>query len=154
MGSPPHTWRILCIVISMDIHMRITSTYVENTQCIPFSLPRFEDHLHIRGEYSALLPPTVKALRITSTYVENTCCRINDYGFNRDHLHIRGEYQSQKLLISIWLGSPPHTWRIPASSTDLAIPWRDHLHIRGEYDETNRLITRLWGSPPHTWRIQ
>ena len=91
-GSPPHTWRILLQIGVLTMLIRITSTYVENTEEITPNDLKFEDHLHIRGEY---LKPSTQAflnlgspphtwrippydrpmdvnIRITSTYVENT----------------------------------------------------------------------------------
>ena len=95
VGSPPHTWRIRREFDSHRFHLRITSTYVENTcLCLP-SQSALGDHLHIRGEYpfastaafspAGSPPHTWRILieksmikhpfRITSTYVENT---LND----------------------------------------------------------------------------
>ena len=92
LGSPPHTWRILKL-IGLDRFMtRITSTYVENTVAYQQLSHAIGDHLHIRGEYIALVaiidigsgsPPHTWRIRfktlwelflcrITSTYVENT----------------------------------------------------------------------------------
>ncbi len=51
LGSPPHTWRILCHHRSSPYGLRITSTYVENTGIIQLRLAKTWDHLHIRGEY-------------------------------------------------------------------------------------------------------
>ena len=90
-----------------------------------------------------------------------------------DHLHIRGEYVKIYGKISLELGSPPHTWRIPwvnsfhffyprITSTYVentlcirhaARSARDHLHIRGEYNKFNHVNRFITGSPPHTWRI-
>ena len=133
MGSPPHTWRILNTIDIVSLHLRITSTYVENTCKNQINRSIFQDHLHIRGEYLALIyddlvsegspphtwriptwdgPGTVK-LGITSTYVENTRSKLSRKSLPRDHLHIRGEYPASKPIISTHMGSPPHTWRIP-----------------------------------------
>ena len=110
---------------------------------------------------------------ITSTYVENTR-RYNPYlAYCRDHLHIRGEYESFNFIFPQIMGSPPHTWRIPSSTTTDnrnvgitstyventvtstwgCIEYQDHLHIRGEYDTTAGGFAGTKGSPPHTWRI-
>ena len=92
IGSPPHTWRTLKLVLLKKSKLRITSTYVENTKSLVRLSLSCRDHLHIRGEHSALLahdiakmgspPHTWRTLkkhhgallmkRITSTYVENT----------------------------------------------------------------------------------
>ena len=53
-GSPPHTWRILTIFRSRILSKRITSTYVENTFLVSNVSLKSRDHLHIRGEYSAV----------------------------------------------------------------------------------------------------
>ena len=112
--------------------MGITSTYVENTLKIPAEVSVDQDHLHIRGEYFLLSfvkmmfkgspPHTWRILKIgakadlssgiTSTYVENTSSSLTIKAFFRDHLHIRGEYPSSWGILSLGLGSPPHTWRI------------------------------------------
>ena len=92
-GSPPHTWRILVLGKNTATSTRITSTYVENTLSEAIRPTGKEDHLHIRGEYKAVIINRAPKRRITSTYVENTA-------------------------VSLWrsiseIGSPPHTWRIP-----------------------------------------
>ena len=112
-GSPPHTWRIQYSACSLLGLMRITSTYVENTNKPTTVLRRDEDHLHIRGEYSLVIkrsffmlgsPPhtwripiffsfNVVLFRITSTYVENTSAPLRSIKYGEDHLHIRGEYE-------------------------------------------------------------
>ena len=94
-GSPPHTWRIHNYSEDALREIRITSTYVENTYLISASHWLFQDHLHIRGEYTKARCLTVLAIgspphtwriqvfcldlpfcgRITSTYVENTARR-------------------------------------------------------------------------------
>ena len=118
--------------------------------------------------------PFVPDLGITSTYVENTLEAISKTDSVEDHLHIRGEYSPSNMKSISDLGSPPHTWRIPVSSTVAVVSVRitstyventlgydpdedsdeDHLHIRGEYKMLTILIMRPLGSPPHTWRIQ
>ena len=92
VGSPPHTWRILEAADSVELRLRITSTYVENTFYSSLFCYLWRDHLHIRGEYATATktqkgllgspPHTWRILtsmlddygvdRITSTYVENT----------------------------------------------------------------------------------
>ena len=92
--------------------MRITSTYVENTDNTTINFNGVKDHLHIRGEYKMVKqfttirtgsPPhtwriqlmmmTLDQLKgITSTYVENTWYISRQSSSIRDHLHIRGEY--------------------------------------------------------------
>ena len=52
-GSPPHTWRIRYVIILWVNKLRITSTYVENTQGINPGTVGCQDHLHIRGEYAS-----------------------------------------------------------------------------------------------------
>ena len=92
----------------------------------------------------------------------------------KDHLHIRGEYKRVTSIRSIYLGSPPHTWRIlnddaigalglritstyvenTFKSLNSLSKKRDHLHIRGEYYGGRIRKQARSGSPPHTWRIQ
>ena len=50
-GSPPPTWRIPSDIMMFFAHMRITSTYVENTLLIVLVKLHEQDHLHLRGEY-------------------------------------------------------------------------------------------------------
>ncbi len=111
-GSPPHTWRIRINRTHASWVYGITSTYVENTPEAKDPTGEFEDHLHIRGEYSysscvcfksSGSPPHTWRIHllkssqasiggITSTYVENTLVALAT-AFNwQDHLHIRGEY--------------------------------------------------------------
>ena len=157
---------------ALPMNVRITSTYVENTCCNPHPDLDLKDHLHIRGEYLAPLarlpfsngsPPHTwripseyeterKDFGITSTYVENTLLVFLFPWCSRDHLHIRGEYSNSNLILSLTLGSPPHTWRIPiffsfnvvlfritstyvenTNNQDTGDDVEDHLHIRGEY---------------------
>src|SRR5699024_5876140 len=190
---PPRTWRILFFAVPDIVFYGITSTYVENTDCIFGSTSRPKDHLHIRGEYCQSLPDTKsqtgspphtwrillgadlkkKDLRITSTYVENTRAGHVQLANHRDHLHIRGEYELRFRLKNTSVGSPPHTWRILVQTaiqlfqvritstyvenTVGSIEWplhsRDHLHIRGEYHDIWSFLLLFLGSPPHTWRI-
>ncbi len=90
-----------------------------------------QDHLHIRGEnemaHSGNLlklgsPPHTwrkfdaedtgnKQDRITSTYVEKIVIRLNTLEPLQDHLHIRGENYQFLGLMTLNIGSPPHTWR-------------------------------------------
>ena len=109
-----------------------------------------------------------------STCVENTLRDLPGQGRNEDHLHIRGEYVADPCGSILYVGSPPHTWRIRIcdgqprvyrgitstyveNTTTLfgltATCW-DHLHIRGEYAITLKFVSKAVGSPPHTWRIR
>ena len=117
MGSPPHTWRTHCCLLSGLIQSRITSTYVENTALSCNRLALGRDHLHIRGEHlircginTCVLGspphtwrtpvsdnPNLKLGRITSTYVENTQRMSVEVCQAGDHLHIRGEHSVFKL---------------------------------------------------------
>ena len=135
--------------------IRITSTYVENTDGCELFIRKDKDHLHIRGEYLGLKPNSLPiagspphtwrirrftwiqnpTTRITSTYVENTDQWFLILTNWKDHLHIRGEYISNLNTWRLPLGSPPHTWRIPYDEQLLIPAGRDHLHIRGEYSK-------------------
>ena len=55
-GSPPHTWRILMLRLSLCVDFRITSTHVENTSIYSLNSTMTKDHLHTRGEYSKQIP--------------------------------------------------------------------------------------------------
>ena len=98
-------------MIAMQVHMRITSTYVEKTKTSLMNGAAFQDHLHIRGENCATFshdkisrgsPPHTWRKRllkhrssfrlgITSTYVEKTLFGVLSKLYVQDHLHIRGE---------------------------------------------------------------
>ena len=138
----------------MENHIGITSTYVENTPIQNLNFCFLRDHLHIRGEYEFHVleglgmlgsPPHTWRIqfkvyktglrhRITSTYVENTN-RIGDSScFNWDHLHIRGEYTSYFRRLRGGMGSPPHTWRIPAQRRQFNVAMR----ITSTYVENTR----------------
>ena len=131
LGSPPHTWRKLCIIVFIFKALRITSTYVEKTYHTGRTKACNQDHLHIRGE-NLLLTPLIEVQSgspphtwrkqylhakgmlnsgITSTYVEKTYTRNKVANFFQDHLHIRGENKTSCKKTGIRLGSPPHTWR-------------------------------------------
>ena len=55
--------------------------------------------------------------RITSTCVENTFSAVINFKTIRDHLHMCGEYQSSVNGCDVFLGSPPHVWRIHHKSS-------------------------------------
>ena len=132
IGSPPHTWRILCRFFLYCLLQGITSTHVENTQALSDIPYGKGDHLHTRGEYYLKLvkkrtcegsPPhtwrilhsklsAATTVRITSTHVENTNTMTTIPYVERDHLHIRGEYAKRGEITDQKMGSPPHTWRI------------------------------------------
>ena len=110
---------------------------MENTTITVAPLGILGDHLHIRGEYLLLKvrqtlnrgsPPHTWRIRyycwrfcrnkgITSTYVENTSVLSFRNFLTKDHLHIRGEYANIGTISKGAIGSPPHTWRIPAKSS-------------------------------------
>ena len=90
--SPPHTWRTPSGKPLNSVWLRITSTYVENTDGFTQISGGAGDHLHIRGEHNTgrscfSRPPgspphtwrthrfalcLIRSRGITSTYVENT----------------------------------------------------------------------------------
>ena len=92
----------------------------------------------------------------------------------RDHLHTRGEYLLVLLSNHLYLGSPPHSWRIlqplsisskidritstlvenTFSFAEHNLLGEDHLHTRGEYSHLQLRQLNQSGSPPHSWRIQ
>ena len=95
LGSPPHTWRILTTVIFWHLHIRITSTYVENTAIFLSTTSKSRDHLHIRGEYLSCLK-TCKSFLGSPPHTWRI--QIGKSAFatpSMDHLHIRGEYSKQ-----------------------------------------------------------
>ena len=91
----------------------------------------------------------------------------------RDHLHTRGEYLLVLLSNHLYLGSPPHSWRIlqplsisskidritstlvenTFSFAEHNLLGEDHLHTRGEYSHLQLRQLNQSGSPPHSWRI-
>ena len=114
LGSPPHTWRIQYPALSTAEPLRITSTYVENTNFLAM----------YQMDYQGSPPHTWRILSksksgkhhrlITSTYVENTRNVESLVNALKDHLHIRGEYLLFVFSVRFIVGSPPHTWRIHA----------------------------------------
>ena len=112
LGSPPHTWRIQYPALSTAEPLRITSTYVENTNFLAM----------YQMDYQGSPPHTWRILSksksgkhhrlITSTYVENTRNVESLVNALKDHLHIRGEYFYRCGTPWRSVGSPPHTWRI------------------------------------------
>ena len=142
VGSPPHTWRIHSASEAVGRAIRITSTYVENTDCYAFNIIIFRDHLHIRGEYIKLINELGKIIGITSTYVENTAKMKPNTRIIKDHLHIRGEYLIALFIVSLVTGSPPHTWRIPCKTTSRSVSVR----ITSTYVENTNTPFRI-GQP-------
>src|SRR5271157_5835904 len=87
------------------------------------------------------------------------------------HPHTRGDNITPLLLMSIPLGSPPHTWGQcrDRGSTRLNVRFTPthvgtignasyksafvavHPHTRGDNKLLSRIIANLGGSPPHTW---
>ena len=172
-GSPPHVWRIHDKARSFIPVLGITSTCVENTVDTGYLSHSLQDHLHMCGEYIQTVSPPMHLIgspphtwrirsrlfigysfnRITSTYVENTATLFFMEKYSEDHLHIRGEYRQSSAKSNYYLGSPPHTWRIPPGHVVMISEFRitstyventlfkicisaskqDHLHIRGEY---------------------
>ena len=132
-----------------------------------------QDHPHIHGEYVYLdnleagdigSPPhtwgilqLISArsiqLGITPTYMGNTFIFHQLPDTNEDHPHIHGEYQFKKRLVKTAMGSPPHTWGIPARLVWVATRAQDHPHIHGEYQLIDWDADGEPGSPPHTWGI-
>ena len=51
VGSPPHTWGILLSPIVSKYKIRITPTYMGNTNANDLLRCDSEDHPHIHGEY-------------------------------------------------------------------------------------------------------
>ena len=96
---------------------------------------------------------------ITSTNLKNISYTHQQNSQRQDHLHIRGEYEPEASSGSLFLGSSPHTWRIPSQTNTKTITLRiistyventitlsqptlqsqDHLHIRGEYNKKMEL---------------
>ena len=153
LGSPPHTWGILIGKRLVNPLLRITPTYMGNTMPNALSNYTNQDHPHIHGEYVYLdnleagdigSPPhtwgilqLISArsiqLGITPTYMGNTFIFHQLPDTNEDHPHIHGEYQFKKRLVKTAMGSPPHTWGIPARLVWVATRAQDHPHIHGEY---------------------
>ena len=116
-------------------------------------------------------PPFFDCLRFTPTYVGKTCSVARSPCLNAVHPHIRGEDSPCLMLLTLYLGSPPHTWGRPLfgpyfrftgrftptyvgkTAGVRRLPPRPpvHPHIRGE-DLQNLLRPHgVAGSPPHTW---
>ena len=131
-GSPPHTWGILHVGGHASDWLRITPTYMGNTTSSLSDNGLSEDHPHIHGEYNRAQnkragrkgsPPHTWGIldivvvlndipRITPTYMGNTNVVQVSMSTTKDHPHIHGEYFSIKRSITVYRGSPPHTWGI------------------------------------------
>ena len=139
LGSPPHTWRILKIKLLLVVPPRITSTYVENTVSSIYPI----NSLSGSPPHTWRIPKSsgLQALkgRITSTYVENTSHQPLLIWKKQDHLHIRGEYKDQYIGTDNYLGSPPHTWRIPYPAKICSFGFR----ITSTYVEINLYFNTL-----------
>ena len=85
--------------------------------------------------------------------MENTIAFINFTYCIWDHLHMRGEYNFNELVGKVFLGSPPHAWRILQVFYLSFSADEDHLHMRGEYFAVSFSNFLPSGSPPHAWRI-
>ena len=114
-GSPPHTWGIRLSGKLLNSLVRITPTYMGNTNLGQMGVPVPEDHPHIHGEYdflreryvySAGSPPHTWGIhnntvhspnrhRITPTYMGNTVVKETIKKYKGDHPHIHGEYSKQ-----------------------------------------------------------
>ena len=81
---------------SLNIWLRIISTYVENTKFFKCVLHLPWDHLHLRGEYQPSIVLNRVGQGIISTYVENTQAEVDKWQIYQDHLHLRGEYNFLK----------------------------------------------------------
>ncbi len=92
LGLSPHTWRILLILIWKNTHLRIISTYVENTSALSSVCFVYKDHLHIRGEYNINTAETntIKGSSPHTWRIPQSAGNTSRVG--QDHLHIRGEY--------------------------------------------------------------
>ena len=105
--------------------------------------------------------------------MENTKQFLTGKHHNKDHLHMCGEYDIWSFSTPLFIGSPPHVWRILRRNSmldkDLGITstcventstyfllsratW-DHLHMCGEYGISSSTTIVIPGSPPHVWRI-
>ena len=111
-GSPPHTWRIQIKFADYNPRIRITSTYVENTNFVTCCWRDCQDHLHIRGEYGDQFISFLISQGSPPHTWRIPPFQPNYHQILKDHLHIRGEYKNPQISgVTIW-GSPPHTWRI------------------------------------------
>ena len=112
-----------------------------------------KDHPHIHGEYGSSSLALDAIDRITPTYMGNTTPVPEGFYAKEDHPHIHGEYLRTAKWITVYKGSPPHTWGIrgfgllmfPISritptymgNTGMRLgeimALKDHPHIHGEY---------------------
>ena len=132
-GSPPHTWGILLASKSMNFCVRITPTYMGNTNCSAFGKIGTKDHPHIHGEYHDFVYGKVAQLGITPTYMGNTFGGHFSFVRFGDHPHIHGEYYWEEdpalgevRITPTYMGN---TKEIRSNGSMV----RDHPHIHGEY---------------------
>ena len=112
LGSPPHTWGIPAAFNRFLASLRITPTYMGNTESIGINAIKVEDHPHIHGEYAtgtgAL--PTSQGSPPHTWGIQTH--RLQLYRSFQDHPHIHGEYTGGVPGTILKIGSPPHTWGI------------------------------------------
>ena len=132
LGSPPLAWGIhWAYAYSLGL-IGITPTCVGNTFFHHIEFYNFQDHPHLRGEYSASLgsiavgmgsPPLAwgilgeKANYSESRGITPTCVGNTEelrVGLNLiwDHPHLRGEYLVAQASSTTVPGSPPLAWGI------------------------------------------
>ena len=97
-GSPPHTWGIHLPVDIKRIDVRITPTYMGNTESTILFTITGKDHPHIHGEYPGFRTRTPSRARITPTYMGNTYEGLDLDRIMEDHPHIHGEYVAHQRL--------------------------------------------------------
>ena len=137
-GSPPLAWGIHFAFSHNSSSSRITPTCVGNTIFANSQNTRFEDHPHLRGEYTTSLfttanskgsPPLAWGIPrpgdvcellegITPTCVGNTTLLKQHRRQRRDHPHLRGEYYEEERASMSEKGSPPLAWGIPKSGVN------------------------------------
>ena len=124
---------------------------------------------HTRGALSGIRSRW-RCFGIIPAYAGSTTARSSRAGWPRDHPRIRGEHIPAPQLLSLRLGSSPHTRGAPqrpqeavrrlgiipayAGSTEKAqsalYQNGDHPRIRGEHLKLRALSWTITGSSPHT----
>ena len=132
-GSPPHTRGTLSTKYLCWLSDRITPAYAGNTSLFLLCKNFLRDHPRIRGEHVQTAistyweygsPPHTRGTlieaidmilsdRITPAYAGNTKYLLVPPKMSQDHPRIRGEHLHFYSLLTLLLGSPPHTRGTP-----------------------------------------
>ena len=91
--------------------------------------------------------------RLTPTCVGNTRSCKDRPEHRGAHPHMRGEYLSERSLMVLSTGSPPHAWGIRPPLCRVCVYIRLTPTCVGNTYEKLSIYLKRQGSPPHAWGI-